>query len=128
MGESRRTEVVPEEVRQRMYDHARNQDPDTAPATPSPTVPAAVSMPNASPAMPAFMQPAAPAPAPTSAIPAPFADEKGLMDYVMGKYRALGPVKGVMIQNVLSEIGCKNIKDVTADMYAVFFHKVEAIS
>jgi len=110
--------------------------PTVVPAAPAPApapvaaAPAPAPMPvAAAPAptpMPAFMQPAAPAPA--SGIPAPFTDEKGLMDYVMGKYRALGPVKGAMIQNVLSEIGCKNIKDVTADMYSVFFHKVEAIS
>jgi len=76
--------------------------------------------------MPAFMAPAAPAPAPASG--APFTDTKGLMEYVMGKYRALGPVKGAMIQNVLSEIGCKNINDITAAHYGVFFTKVEAIS
>lgn len=97
-----------------------------APAAAPAPAPAPVAAAPAPAPMPAFMQPAAPAPA--SGIPAPFTDEKGLMDYVMGKYRALGPVKGAMIQNVLSEIGCKNIKDVTADMYSVFFHKVEAIS
>ena len=75
--------------------------------------------------MPAFMAPAAPAPAPASG--APFTDGKGLMEYVMGKYRHLGPVKGGMIQNVLSEIGCKNINEVQPAQYGVFYAKVEAI-
>jgi len=49
------------------------------------------------------------------------------MEYVMGKYRALGPVKGGMIQNVLSEIGCKNINEVQPAQYGEFHARVEAI-
>jgi len=84
------------------------------------------------PAVPAFAMPmptpaAAPAPAPVGPA-APFTDGKGLMEYVMGKYRALGPVKGGMIQNVLTEIGCKNINEVQPTHYAAFYSKVEAIS
>ena len=82
------------------------------------------------PAVPAFAMPlpAAAAPAPAPAAPAaPFTDGKGLMEYVMGKYRALGPVKGGMIQNVLSEIGCKNINEVQPAQYGEFHARVEAI-
>jgi len=79
------------------------------------------------PAVPAFAMPL-PAPAPAPAAPAaPFTDGKGLMEYVMGKYRALGPVKGGMIQNVLSEIGCKNINEVQPAQYGEFHARVEAI-
>ena len=94
--------------------------------TPTPTAPAPAPAP-AVPAVPAFAMPL-PAPAPAPAAPAaPFTDGKGLMEYVMGKYRALGPVKGGMIQNVLSEIGCKNINEVQPAQYGEFYAKVEAI-
>jgi len=92
-----------------------------APAAPVEAAPA--------PAVPAFAMPlpaAAPAPAPVGPA-APFTDGKGLMEYVMGKYRALGPVKGGMIQNVLSEIGCKNINEVQPAQYGEFHARVEAI-
>ena len=83
---------------QHQYDHARNQDPaDTAPA-PAPAAPAA-----------------------------PFTDAKGLTAYVMGKYRSLGPIKGALIQNCLSELGYKNINDVQPEYYGLFAQKVEAI-
>ena len=108
--DSRRTEVVAVPT------------PAPAPAAPAPAP--AVEVPAAAP--PAFMMPPAPAPAPAGPA-APFTDGKGLMEYVMGKYRHLGPVKGGMIQNVLSEIGCKNINEVQPAQYAVFFAKVEAI-
>ena len=90
--------------------------------TPTPAAPAP-----AAPAVPAFAMPL-PASAPAPAAPAaPFTDGKGLMEYVMGKYRALGPVKGGMIQNVLSEIGCKNINEVQPAQYGEFHARVEAI-
>ena len=97
------------------------QLPAAAPVpAPAPAAPAA-------PAVPAFAMPL-PAPAPAPAAPAaPFTDGKGLMEYVMGKYRALGPVKGGMIQNVLSEIGCKNINEVQPAQYGEFHARVEAI-
>jgi len=97
--------------------------------TPTPAAPAPAPAP-AVPAVPAFAMPlpAAAAPAPAPAAPAaPFTDGKGLMEYVMGKYRALGPVKGGMIQNVLSEIGCKNINEVQPAQYGEFHARVEAI-
>ena len=114
--------------------HSRGLDkPVAAPveAAPAPT-PAPVAAPveaAPAPAVPAFAMPlpaAAPAPAPAASA-APFTDGKGLMEYVMGKYRALGPVKGGMIQNVLSEIGCKNINEVQPAQYGEFHARVEAI-
>ena len=100
--------------------------PAPAPTPVAAAAPAPVAAVPAPAPMPAFMAPAAPAPAPASG--APFTDTKGLMEYVMGKYRALGPIKGALIQNVLSEIGCKNINDITTAQYGAFFTKVEAIS
>ena len=84
------------------------------------------------PAAPAPVEPVkatpAPTPAPASAFPpAPFADHKALSVYVMGKYRSLGPVKGAQIQNVLSELGLKNINEVKPEQYAEFYAKVEAL-
>lgn len=88
--------------------------------TPEEQFPAAPAAPAPAPAVPA-------APAVPSGPAAPFTDHKGLSAYVMGKYRTLGPVKGALIQNVLSEIGCKNINEVKPEMYGTFFQKVEAI-
>jgi hypothetical protein len=96
--------------------------PPPAPAAAVPVPPPAP----ATPAIPAFAVPLA-APAVPATPAAPFTDAKGLMDYIMTKYRALGPVKGAMIQNVLSEFGCKNINEVQPAQYGVFFAKVEAI-
>jgi hypothetical protein len=75
------------------------------------------------PAPPAFV---APAPAPV-ASGAPFSDGKGLIDYVMGAYKALGPQKGAMIQNVLTGMGYQNINDVKPEHYATLFAGVEAL-
>ena len=50
-----------------------------------------------------------------------------MMRYCMDKYRALGPVRGGLIQQVLSEMGLKNINDVPNDRFGEFFVKVEAL-
>ena len=75
------------------------------------------------PAPPTFVAPA-PAPAPTGA---PFSDPKGLIDYVMGAYKALGPQKGAMIQSVLTGLGYQNINDVKPEHYAALHTGVEAL-
>ena len=49
------------------------------------------------------------------------------MQYVMTKYKALGPVKGGMIQGVLAGLGCANINEVKPEQYAAFHAGVEAI-
>ena len=98
-------------------------------AAPAPVVAAPVAAPApvaAAPAMPApptFVAPA-PAPAPTGA---PFSDPKGLIDYVMGAYKALGPQKGAMIQGVLTGLGYQNINDVKPEHYAALHTGVEAL-
>jgi pyruvate dehydrogenase E2 component (dihydrolipoamide acetyltransferase) len=103
-----------------------------APVAPAPTpvvqaAPAPVAAPVAAapvmPAPPAFV---APAPAPV-ASGAPFSDGKGLIDYVMGAYKALGPQKGAQIQNVLTGMGYQNINDVKPEHYAALHTGVEAL-
>ena len=80
----------------------------------------------AAPAMPAPPVFVAPAPAP-AATGAPFTDPKGLIDYVMGAYKALGPQKGAMIQGVLTGLGYQNINDVKPEHYAALHTGVEAL-
>ena len=82
--------------------------------------------PVAAPAMPAppTFQPAPAAPAPTGA---PFSDPKGLIDYVMSAYKALGPQKGAQIQQVLTGLGYGNINDVKPEHYGALHAGVEAL-
>jgi hypothetical protein len=84
-------------------------------------VPAPVAV--AMPAPPAFTAPA-PAPAATGA---PFTDGKGLIDYVMGAYKALGPQKGAQIQGVLTGLGYQNINDVKPEHYGALHQGIEAL-
>ena len=77
------------------------------------------------PAPPAFVAPA-PAPAPVAGG-APFSDGKGLIDYVMSAYKALGAAKGSQIQNVLVSLGYQNINDVKPEHYGALFAGVEAL-
>ena len=91
-----------------------------APVVAAPVV-AAPSMP----APPAFVAPA-PAPAPVAGG-APFSDGKGLIDYVMGAYKALGAAKGSQIQTVLTGLGYSNINDVKPEHYAQLFAGVESL-
>ena len=86
--------------------------------TPAPT-PVAAAMP----APPSFIAPVV-APAPAGA---PFSDGKGLIDYVMNSYKALGPQKGAMIQGVLVNLGYQNINDVKPEHYGQLFAGVEAL-
>ena len=96
-----------------------------APA-PAPVVKAAPVVAAPAPAMPAppvFVAPvAAPAPAPSM-----FTDPKGLIDYVMGAYKALGPQKGASIQGVLVGLGYQNINDVKPEHYGDLFNGIEAL-
>jgi hypothetical protein len=80
----------------------------------------------AAPAMPAPPTFAAPVAAP-AATGAPFTDGKGLIDYVMGAYKALGPQKGAQIQGVLTGMGYQNINDVKPEHYAALHTGVEAL-
>ena len=87
--------------------------------------PASVAAAPAMPAPPAFVAPA-PAAAPV-ASGAPFTDGKGLIDYVMGAYKALGPQKGAQIQNVLVGLGYQNINDVKPEHYGQLYAGVEQL-
>lgn len=91
------------------------------PTNPVSSQPAAPAMP----APPAFVAPA-PAAAPV-ASGAPFTDGKGLIDYVMGAYKAMGPQKGAQIQSVLTGLGYQNINDVKPEHYGALFAGVEAL-
>ena len=85
-------------------------------APPAPVAPPVVQTPPAAPVVPA--EPAA---------SAPFSDGKGLIDYVMGVYRTVGPAKGQQIQGILTGMGYANINDVKPEHYADFYGKVEAL-
>ena len=80
------------------------------------------------PAPPAFVAPAPViAPAQQAAGGAPFTDPKGLIDYVMASYKALGAAKGAQIQNVLTGLRYQNINDVKPEHYGQLFAGVEAL-
>jgi hypothetical protein len=89
----------------------------------SPVAAAPVAAAPAMPEPPTFAAPVA-APAPTGA---PFSDGKGLIDYVMGAYKALGPQKGAQIQGVLTGMGYQNINDVKPEHYGTLFAGVEGL-
>ena len=105
-----------------------------APVAPAPApvvqaAPAPVAAPApAMPAPPAFVNPApyVPMDAPVAAG-APFADPKGLIDYVMTSYKALGATKGAQIQGVLVSLGYQNINDVKPEDYRLLFTGIEAL-
>jgi hypothetical protein len=112
-----------------------NRMPTVAVAAVAAPVPAPVAAPVASlapaaslaavaamPAPPSFV-----APAPTAVISAPFHDAKGLMDYVMSSYKALGPQKGAQIQGVLGTLGVSTINEVRPEQYGALFSGVEAL-
>ena len=60
-------------------------------------------------------------------LDAPFNDPKGLIDYVMNSYKALGAAKGAQIQSVLTGLGYQNINDVKPEHYGALFAGVEAL-
>jgi len=95
---------------------------------PTTTVPEPVTVatpvPVAMPAAPSFV---APAPVAAVAVGAPFNDPKGLLEYVMGAYKALGADKGQQIQGVLTQLGYQNINDVKPEHYAQLHAGVEAL-
>lgn len=81
------------------------------------------------PAPPTFAPPAfaAPAPAAPVAPSAPFTDGAGLIAYVMGAYKEMGPAKGANIQGVLTTLGYQNINDVKPEHYGSLYQGVEAL-
>lgn len=75
------------------------------------------------PAPPAFITPA-PAPVAAGAL---FNDPKGLIEYVVSSYKAMGPEKGAKIQGVLASLGYQNINDVKPEHYAALYAGVEGL-
>jgi len=68
------------------------------------------------------------APAPAAAVQgAPFTDGAGLIAYVMGAYKEMGPTKGAQIQGVLTQLGYNNINDVKPEHYGSLYQGVEAL-
>ena len=57
-----------------------------------------------------------------------FADHNSFVAFVMDAYKALGPIKGAKIQEVLTAVGMKNINDVKPEMYAQIKAGVEALA
>jgi hypothetical protein len=96
--------------------------PVAAPVVVAAPAPVMVS-PSSMPAPPVFAPVAAPAP--VSA--APFTDGKGLIDYVMSAYKAMGAAKGALIQTVLTGLGYQNINDVKPEHYGALFAGIEAL-
>jgi hypothetical protein len=91
---------------------------------PAPVAPPVAAAP-AMPAPPAFVA-QAPAVAPATSG-APFTDSKGLIEYVMTAYKALGPQKGAQIQGVLTNLGYQNINDVKPEHYGQLHAGIEAL-
>ena len=83
--------------------------------------------PTAMPTLPTF----AAAPAQQQAVVnqpnAPFTDGAGLIAYVMGAYKEMGPTKGAQIQGVLTQLGYNNINDVKPEHYGSLYQGVEAL-
>lgn len=92
--------------------------PNPAPSSPTPAPTPAQTVPDPA--------PTAPIPAPAAA-PAAFADQKAFMDYCMAKYKALGPIKGGMIQQILIDLGASSIMGLPAEKWAEFRAKVEML-
>ena len=78
------------------------------------------------PTLPSFAAPGPATPTPVSQG-APFTDGAGLIAYVMGAYKEMGPTKGALIQGVLTQLGYNNINDVKPEHYGSLFQGVEAL-
>ena len=78
------------------------------------------------PAMPSFAAPGPATPTPVSQG-APFTDGAGLIAYVMGAYKEMGPTKGALIQGVLTQMGYQNVNDVKPEHYPALYQGVEAL-
>jgi len=75
------------------------------------------------PELPSFAAPVETKPAAT----APFTDAKGMIEYVMAAYKAMGPEKGAGIQQVLVSLGHDNINNVKPEQYGALYAGVEAL-
>lgn len=77
---------------------------------------------------------AAPAPAmlaPTAmpaAVTGVYADHAAMLAAVMASYKALGPIKGAKIQDILTSVGVVNINEVKPEHYAAIQAGLAALS
>lgn len=78
------------------------------------------------PTLPSFAAPGPATPTPVSQG-APFTDGAGLIAYVMGAYKEMGPTKGAQIQGVLTQLGYNNINDVKPEHYGSLYQGVETL-
>jgi hypothetical protein len=92
-------------------------------AAPAPAIP---TPPVAAPIVGESAPTVAPAPA-VANVTAPFNDKKGLTNFVMARYRELGPIKGAEIQRCLDECGVHNVNDLAESRYGEFYQKVMAL-
>jgi len=110
-------------------DHLTKNEPQAPQAVPAPVPPAPAPAPAPAPSAPP--PPVIPTPVPAvpaaPAAPLPFHDQQTLMAYVMTKYKELGPAKGGLIQNVLSELGITHVSSLPVEKYPDFYLKVEAL-
>jgi hypothetical protein len=91
---------------------------------PAPVAAPVFAVPVFAPAAPVFAVPESPV---APAITVPFNDGKGLLEWIMKKYQALGPVRGAEIQTVLTGMGYQNINDVKPESYPALYTAVEAL-
>lgn len=102
--------------------------PVATPVAPVPVpTPAPVPVPAPAPVMPPPPTFMVPPPVTVAFNTVPFSDGKGLVDYVMARYKALGPEKGGKIHGVLLSMGCNAINEVKPEQYGQFYAAVEAI-
>ena len=83
--------------------------------------------PTAMPTLPTFAAAPAQQQAVVSQPNAPFTDGAGLIAYVMGAYKEMGPTKGALIQGVLTGLGYQNINDVKPEHYGSLYQGVETL-
>ena len=93
--------------------------PTPMPAPPVFTAPVAVPVPVAAPVGVS---------APATLEKAPFDNAKGLIDFVMGMYKQLGPQKGAGIQGVLTGLGYSNINDISPAHYDALYAGVKGLA
>lgn len=100
---------------------------------PAPVVEAPVAPVVEPPTPPAFIPPVTePVAAPVAStapdsVEVPFNDQKGMIGYVMGAYKTLGPQKGAGIQAVLQGLGYGNINDVDPKDYIKLYQGIEQL-
>lgn len=58
----------------------------------------------------------------------PFTDLKGAGEYAVGVWHHLGPEKGLLIQNILLNLGLASLNDLRPYQYKAFYKAMEALN